>query len=207
MHAHAVGAGGRGRKQLARRLAGIAVFRRIDRARGRRPRRRRPGLASSSFSSPSSTCQNALLRGSPGSKKCALTARMQRHVGGVEPDDAVVALVDMAVPAHRRGEDQVAVLHLAARPLTMVAAPSAGWRSGWPRRCGDAGGPVARIEHGEGAEQGAGGRRFRAPKAGCDMISARRSMSSIETSATARCRNCSMSRQGQWNGVSVRPAA
>ena len=40
------------------------------------------------------------------------------------------------------------------------------------------------------------------PNTGCDMISARRSMSSIETSATARCSNCSVCCHGQWNGVS-----
>ena len=87
----------------------------------------------------------------------------QRHVGGVEPDDAMVALVDMAVPAHRRGEDEVAVLHLAApavddRRRAVRAGGEADGRAGMAVRAG----AVARLQHGEGGEQRAGGGRFRA---------------------------------------------
>ena len=85
----------------------------------------------------------------------------ERHVGGVEPDDAMVALVDVAVPAHRRGEDEVAVLHLAAPAIddgrrAVGAGGEADGRAGVAvRACA-----VARLQHGEGGEQGAGGGRF-----------------------------------------------
>ena len=107
-----------------------------------------------SFSSPSSTCQNWLALGSPGSKKLASSWRMQRNVGGIEPDDAVVALVDVAVPAHRRRQDQVAVMHVAAAAVddrggALGARRKADRREGVPVRPR----AVAGIEHGEGGDQ------------------------------------------------------
>ena len=86
----------------------------------------------------------------------------ERHVGGIEPDDAVVALVDVAVPDHRRGEDQVARLHLAAAAVddghrTFRAGGEADCRAGVTVRAG----ALAGVEHGEGGEHCARGRGFR----------------------------------------------
>ena len=87
----------------------------------------------------------------------------ERHVGGVEPDDAMIALVDVAVPAHRRSEDQVALLHLAAASVddgggAVGAGGEADRRAGVTVRAG----AVARLQHREGGEHGAGGGGFRA---------------------------------------------
>ena len=89
------------------------------------------------------------------------------------------------------------------RPLTMVAAPSARvakriaapvWRCGRARSPGSstvkAASSVLVVV-------------VSLPNAGCAMISARRSMSLIDTSPTERCRNGSMSRQRQMNGASL----
>ena len=87
----------------------------------------------------------------------------ERHVGGVEPDDAMVAFVDVAVPAHRRGEDEVAFFHFTASTIDDGGgAVGAGGKT--YRRSGVAvrAGAVARLQHGEGGEQRGGGRGFRA---------------------------------------------
>src|SRR5437764_12054220 len=86
----------------------------------------------------------------------------ERHVGGIEPDNAVVAFVDVAVPDYRRGEDQVARLHLA------TAAVDDGhriFRAGGEAVC-SAGvtvldGALARIEHGQSVEHCDRGSGFR----------------------------------------------
>ncbi len=77
-----------------------------------------------------------------------------RHVGGVEPHRAPSALVDVAVPAHRRRQHQVALLHLAA------AAVDDGDRALGARGEADRGGGVpvrhrlvAGLEHRKGADQ------------------------------------------------------
>ena len=70
-------------------------------------------------------------------------------------------------------------------------------------------GAVARIEYGEGADKVRGRHRLPA-EAGLTRIRARRSMSSIDTSAPARSVNGSMSRQRQISGGSwpeARPAS
>ena len=90
---------------------------------------------------------------------------MQRNVGGVEPDDAVVALVDVAVPAHRRRQDQIAVMHVAAAAVddgggALGARRKADRREGVPVRPR----PVAGIEHGEGRDQVGGRHRLAAER-------------------------------------------
>src|SRR6185369_7166479 len=49
-----------------------------------------------------------------GLEKARVERADRRHVGGIEPDRASLAAVDVPVPAHRRREDEIAVLHLAA---------------------------------------------------------------------------------------------
>src|SRR5262249_1221349 len=86
----------------------------------------------------------------------------QRHIGCIEPEDSVISLVEMAVPNHRRGQNQIAGLHLAA------AAVDNGHRAF--RACGEtdrrAGvtvrtGALPRVEHREGSEESARGGRLR----------------------------------------------
>src|SRR5262245_44957407 len=86
----------------------------------------------------------------------------QRHIGGIEPDDAVIAFVDVAVPNHRRGQDQVASFHLATPAVddghrAVRARGEADRRAGMTVRAG----ALAGVEHGEGREQRARGRGFR----------------------------------------------
>ena len=90
---------------------------------------------------------------------------MQRNVGGVEPDDAVVALVDVAVPAHRRRQDQIALVHVAA-PAVDDGGRALGARGKADRREGVAvrPRPVAGIEHGEGGDQVVGRHRLAAER-------------------------------------------
>src|ERR1043166_6917878 len=83
----------------------------------------------------------------------------QRHVGGIEPDDASAALVDVTVPAHGRREDEVALAHLAAPAIddcggAVCLGGEADRRAGVTMRAG----AVAGLEHGEGREHGARGR-------------------------------------------------
>src|SRR5439155_11174847 len=70
--------------------------------------------------------------------------------------------VDVAVPDHRRGEDQVARLHLAA---AAVDDGHRTFRAGGEADCGAGvtvwAGALARVEHGEGGEHCARGRGFR----------------------------------------------
>ena len=89
----------------------------------------------------------------------------QRNVGGVEPDDAVVAVVDVAVPAHRRRQDQIAVVHVAA-PAVDDGGRAFGARRKPDRREGVAmrPRPVAGIEHGEGRDQVGGRHRLAAER-------------------------------------------
>ena len=89
----------------------------------------------------------------------------ERNVGRVEPDDAVVAVVDMAVPAHRRRQDQVAVMHVAAAAVddgggALGARREADRREGVPVRPR----AVAGIEHGEGRDQVGGRHRLAAER-------------------------------------------
>ena len=108
-------------------------------------------------SSPASTCQNALLRGSPGLEEMRIDRADQRHVGSIEPDDAMVAFVDVSVPAHRRREDQVAVVHLAAPSIddgggAFRPGGKPDGRAGVTMRAR----AIARLEDREGGEQRAG---------------------------------------------------
>src|SRR5688500_4594703 len=50
-------------------------------------------------------------------EEISVEAADQRDICGVEPDDTLVARVDMPVPAHRRREDQIAVAHFAAAAI------------------------------------------------------------------------------------------
>src|SRR5260370_888169 len=88
----------------------------------------------------------------------------QRHIGGIEPDDAVIAFVDVAVPHHRRGQDQVARLHLATPAVddgdcTLRARGETDRRAGMTVRAG----ARARGGHGGGGAQRARGGPFLAP--------------------------------------------
>src|SRR5262249_22336657 len=79
------------------------------------------------------------------------------HVRGVEPDDAMVAFVDVAMPDHGRRENEVARLHLTSAPIddghrTLGAGGEADGSTGMPVRPG----AVAGIEHGERRKQCAG---------------------------------------------------
>jgi hypothetical protein len=66
----------------------------------------------------------------------------------------VITFIDMAVPAHRRGEDQIAVVHIAApavddRGCSLCSRGEADRRERvavWPR-------PIARIKNGEGGNE------------------------------------------------------
>src|SRR5262249_56736373 len=85
----------------------------------------------------------------------------QRNVGGVEPDDTVIALVDVPVPAHRRRENEITLAHRAAAAVddrrgAVGARSEADGREGvtmWARA-------VSGIEDGKGRNQIAGGHRL-----------------------------------------------
>jgi hypothetical protein len=165
------------------------------------PSARRPASVHS-VSSPSSTCQNSLLRGSPGSKKCASTARMSGMLAA--SNQMMRWSLSLTWPCQHIGGVRIRSPSFISqrRPLTIVAAPSARvakriaapvWRCGRARSPGSSTVKAASMVLVVVVS---------APKAGCAMISARRSMSLIDTSPTERCRNGSMSRQRQRNGAS-----
>src|ERR1700728_2682097 len=79
-------------------------------------------------------------------EEIGIEATDKRNIRGVEPDDTVIGLVDMAVPAHRGRQDEIALVHIAtsavddgSRALGTSGKTNRRERvSMWPR-------PVARI--------------------------------------------------------------
>ncbi len=139
----------------ARRFARIAVFRRIGRA-GAAPSATRPASVHSR-SSPSSTCQNALLRGSPGSKKCASTARMSGMLAA--SNQMMRWSLSLMWPCQHIGGVRIRspVLHFAAPAVddgggAIRARGKADRRPGVAMRAR----AVAGLQHREGGEQRAG---------------------------------------------------
>ena len=158
-HARAVGAGRRGGEQPARGLARVAVFRRIDRARGG-AFGEEPGLGPQPLVALVDLPELVAARIAR-LEEMRVDRADERHVGGVEPDDAVIALVDVAVPAHRRRQDQVAVLHLAAAAVDDGGgAVGAGGETDGGAGVAVRTGAVARLQHREGGEHRAGGGGF-----------------------------------------------
>src|SRR5262249_680148 len=93
----------------------------------------------------------------------------QWNIRSIEPYDALVALVDVSMPAHRRREDQVALAHVAApaiddRRRAVGAGGKADGGEGMTVRAG----AIAGIEHGKGRDQVAGGDGL-APERGIDQ--------------------------------------
>ena len=159
----AVGAGGQGGQQPPRRRAGIMIFRRM---------RRRVLHVCADHAGLGPKLLVALVDlpelvglGIAGLEEIGVELANQRDVGGVEPDDAMVALVDVAVPAHRRREDQIALMHVAAAAVddrggAVGAGGKADRREGVPVRPR----AVAGIEHGEGRDQVRGRHRLAAER-------------------------------------------
>src|SRR5262249_15861221 len=98
---HAVGTGGRRGDEPARRFAGIAILRRVRRARGgalRAQARFGPQGLFALVDLPELVVARVARL-----EEMGVDRADERHIGGIEPDDAVIAFVDVTVPDHRRG--------------------------------------------------------------------------------------------------------
>ena len=159
----AVGAGRQRRQQPPRRRAGIVILRRMRRRVlhiGAGQAGLGPQLLVALIDLP-----ELVGLGIAGLEEIGVELANERNVGGVEPDDAVVAVVDMAVPAHRRRQDQIALVHVAAAAVddgggALGARGEADRREGVPVRPR----AVAGIEHGEGRDQVRGRHRLAAER-------------------------------------------
>src|ERR1700728_4145830 len=87
-------------------------------------------------------------------EEIGIEATAEWNIRSGEPDDTVIGLVDMAVPAHRECQDEIALMHVATSAIddgsrTLGASGKANRRecvSMRPR-------PVARIQHRKGGDQ------------------------------------------------------
>src|SRR5215470_17242491 len=156
-----------------------------------------------SFSSPSSTCQNWLALGSPGSKKFASSWRSRGMLAA--SNQMMRRSLSLIWPCQHIGGVRIRSPSLISqrRPLTMVAAPSARvakriaanvWRCGLARSPGSS--TVKAAIKFEVVT-------VSPPNAGLTRMSARRSTSSIATWDTASWVNGSMSFQRQISGGSL----